>query len=620
MNSINLNILEKNDQHHLIDEDTLKINQRISEVFKDKIENVLLIQPPHFPEEMLDVKIAQNKRYYNYPPYGLGLLSTNLISRGYKVHILDLNMELLRFIQNADEEKISIPLVREFWKKEVEKTINEFDADIVGLSCMFTMCQPNAKDVSVHLKKINPDIPIIAGGVHVTNAPEIFLREIPEVDFISLFESDISLGGFIDYVNGKLETNYLFQLGSIVDKKYFEIKKRHIPNAVDIDALPNYGNLDIQNYYKQGEVGNFRYWIPKDAIVSSILSNRGCRARCTFCSVHHFNGHGVRVRTIDSVIDEIKRLKEDYGINHITWLDDDIFFDHKRTVNLYNEIVRKNLNITWDAMNGIIASAVAAHPETIHAAADSGCIAVNYGVESGNNEILRSVKKPSGLKHYLKVGEIMLKYPQIYSRAFIIIGFPNETFQQLLDTVNLCRDMNMDWYGIQKLSPLPSTELFTEMVDEDLIESDHIDLTTGSAFKIREAESQRVKEKRERIVASEFENYFKANLKKVPEKHELDDMWLIMDYEANYKKILKETNTMKLKKMNNLLYDVSYRMTVENPLSTLFLAIVQSKLGESEKAKKHYALSKKYLDKSKYWKKRFSVLHIDKVFKEWEQI
>ena len=55
MNSINLNILEKDDQHHLIDEDTLKINQRISEVFKNNIENVLLIQPPHFPEEMLDV-------------------------------------------------------------------------------------------------------------------------------------------------------------------------------------------------------------------------------------------------------------------------------------------------------------------------------------------------------------------------------------------------------------------------------------------------------------------------------------------------------------------------------------------------------------------------------------
>ncbi len=611
------NLLAKELPIEAVDESLAIIDDKIIKTFKSKVKKILLIQPPHFPEDMLDVKIAKNKRYYNYPPYGLGLLSTNLVSRGYDVHIIDLNMELLRFIQNSSENNISIPLVREFWKNEIENTLENFKADIVGLSCMFTMCQPNAKDVSIHLKNINPDLPIIAGGVHVTNAPEIFLKEIPEVDFIQLFESDISLGSFIDYVNGKTESNSLFQLGTIVEDKYHEIKKRHIPTPVDIDVMPDYGNLDIQNYYKQGEVGNFRYWIPEDAVVSSVLSNRGCRARCTFCSVHHFNGHGVRQRTIESVIDEITKLKEEYGINHITWLDDDIFFDHKRTVNLYNEMVRKNLNITWDAMNGIIASAVAAHPETIHAAADSGCIAVNFGVESGNNEILRSVKKPSGLKHYLKVGEIMPKYPQIYARAFIIIGFPNETFQQLLDTVNLCKEMNMDWYGIQKLSPLPSTELFTEMVDEDLIESDHIDLTTGSAFKIREAESQRVKEKRERIVASEFENYFKDNLTRVPEKHELDDMWLIMDYEANYKKILGEENKMKLKKMNNLLTDVSYRMTNENPLSTLYLAIVQKKLGNHEKAKKHFEMSKKFLEKSNYWQKRFNVLDIDKVVTEW---
>jgi hypothetical protein len=107
---------------------------------------------------MLDLKIAKNKRYYNFPPYGLGLLSTNLISRGYQVSILDLNMEILRFIQNTPEEKISIPLVREFWKKEVNKTLSEFKPDVVGLSCMFTMCQPNAKNVSEHLKNINPNL------------------------------------------------------------------------------------------------------------------------------------------------------------------------------------------------------------------------------------------------------------------------------------------------------------------------------------------------------------------------------------------------------------------------------------------------------------------------------
>lgn len=604
----------------MLDLQTLAIKNKIQSVFKGKIERILLIQPPHFPEELLDIKIAKNKRYYNYPPYGLGLLATNLISRGYEVYILDLNMELLRFIQNTLDEHEIISLISEFWGNQLNKCLKEFKPDMVGLSCMFTMCQPNAADVCKRLKQTKPNLPIVAGGVHVTNAPEIFLREIPEVDFISLFEADMSFGSLVDYINGKTDTDELFQLGTLVDGKYQAIKKRHLPSPEEMDAIPNYGNLDIQNYCKQGEVGNFRYWIPKDAIVSSVLSNRGCRAKCSFCSVHHFNGRGVRVRSIESVIGEITKLQDLYGINHITWLDDDIFFDHKRTVNLYNEMVRKNLNITWDAMNGIIASAVAVHPETIHAAAESGCIAVNYGVESGNNDILKKVRKPSGVKHYLKVGELMQKYPQIYSRAFIIIGFPNETFQQLLDTVNLCHDMKMDWYGIQKLSPLPSTEIFTQMVDEGLIENDHIDITTGSAFKIRESENQRVKEKQKRIVGSEFENYFKNNLERVPNKNELDDMWLIMDYETNYKKILDETDSMRLKKMFNLLHDISFRMTIENPLSTLFLGIVLSKFSKHDKAKKYYALSKTYLEKSTYWQKRFNVLEIDSVIQQWSQV
>ena len=91
MNSIS--VLEKEDQDQLKDENALVINKKIDIVFKDKIERISLIQPPHFPEEMLDLKIAKNKRYYNFPPYGLGLLSTNLISRGYQVSILDFNME-----------------------------------------------------------------------------------------------------------------------------------------------------------------------------------------------------------------------------------------------------------------------------------------------------------------------------------------------------------------------------------------------------------------------------------------------------------------------------------------------------------------------------------------------
>ena len=92
-------------------------------------------------------------------------------------------MELLRFIQNlADDDKL-IPKIRACWKKLITDCVKEFKPDIASITCMFTMCHPNTKDICKHLKNENPDLPILAGGVHVTNAPEIFLEEKPEVDF-----------------------------------------------------------------------------------------------------------------------------------------------------------------------------------------------------------------------------------------------------------------------------------------------------------------------------------------------------------------------------------------------------------------------------------------------------
>ena len=143
-----------------------------------------------------------------------------------------------------------------------------------------------------------------------------------------------------------------------------------------------------------GEIGTFRYWRPQNSKGTAVLANKGCRARCSFCSVRNFNGKGVRGRNIDSVVDELQFLKETYGINHFMWLDDDLLFDRERTIGIFNEIVKRNLNITWDASNGIIASAAVAHPELIDVAEKSGCIGAYFGIESGNDEILKAFINP----------------------------------------------------------------------------------------------------------------------------------------------------------------------------------------------------------------------------------
>jgi radical SAM superfamily enzyme YgiQ (UPF0313 family) len=590
------------------------IVSKIRRVFNGQYRRILLIQPPQFSEELLNVRIAKNKRYYNYPPYGLGLLCTNLKKRDYKVRILDLNFELLAFIHKEKDETYIFSNVTNLWQKKVKRIITDFQPDMVGVSCMFTMSHEITIKITDLIKSYCSNLPVVAGGVHVTNAPDIFLKEGKSIDFVFLYEGDHGFCDFLDFVNDKDSSESLTQIGTLIDGKYRDVKERHIPSPDTMNVMPDYLDLAIGENILLGEIGNFRYWLPENSRVSSVLTNRGCRGRCSFCSVRSFNGAGVRSRSVESVVDEIEELKSKYNINHITWLDDDLFYNTKRTVQLFNEIVKRRLNITWDAMNGIIASAVAVHPETIHSAAESGCIAVNYGVESGSPEVLRKVHKPSSIKHCLIVGELMKKYPQIYTRTFLIIGFPNETFRQILSTVDLAQAMGADWNGVQKLTPLPSTEIVEQMVDEKLIDDENLVKSGYSGFLIREAENQRLREANEKKKAREFTNFFDNDLEMVPTKEELDDVWFLADYKVNYEKILGEKEPLRLRKMHCFLKDVTERMTIDNPLSTLFLGIVEYKLDNLDKCREYLSVSKGLLVQSEYWQIRFDVLNINRLY------
>ena len=264
----------------------------------------------------------------------------------------------------------------------------------------------------------------------------------------------------------------------------------------------------------------------------------------------------------------------------------------------------------------MIVSAAVVSPELVRTAAESGCIGMYFGIESGNPEILGKIHKPSGVKHYLKLGTMMRQYPQIFTRGFLIIGFPNETYGQMLDTVKVAQAMGLDWYTVQLLTPLPSTEIYTQMVDEGLIEDGTLN-TSGDGytmFSVRESERQRLQELKEQRNTKSFTNFLEKNEDVVPSKTELDDLWFLIDYRVNYEKILTEENSIRLKKMQCFLRDISTRMSIDNPLSTLFLGIVENKLDNVQEAKRQLALSKNYLDKSKYWQNRFRILDLDQLY------
>jgi radical SAM superfamily enzyme YgiQ (UPF0313 family) len=600
-----------------------QVAKRLRDVFSEVMpcRRVLLIKPPSVTESEFKLALARHRRYYNYPPYGLGILCAHLKERSYVVKLLDLNMDVLDAAQQSQLPFDSAEEIRECWQQRLRETLGAFQPDVVGISCTFTISQAMLIQVAEYVKQFNCQLPVVAGGVHVTVVPDVVLRESESIDFVSLYDGDLSFCDLLDVVNGRIDAHELSQVATRIQGQIVCIEDKRIPRESQINVSPDYDDLPIGCYRSVGEVGAFRYWLPSEVKGSVVLSNRGCRGRCAFCTVWKFNGKHVRCRSVTSVVDEIEDLQTRYGIQHITWLDDDLFYDSKRAIRLFQEITKRKLDISWDASNGVITSAVAACPELIEAAVESGCVGMLFGIESGNPAILRQMRKPSTVEDSLRVGEIMKRYPRVFSRGFLIIGFPHETLAQIRDTVRIARQMDLDWYTVSLLTPLPSTEVYDTMVKEGTIGADssgrvqNLDSLlgfVGYGYNVRHAESRRRIESESRASSKQF--LFAGHSDYTPSRDDLNDLWLITDYKVNFEKILGQCNVHKLSKMQAFLRDVADRMTSAHPLANLFLGVVERKLGNSHLAAQRLRQAKHYLSQSDYWRAFFDALGLSDLF------
>lgn len=314
------------------------------------------------------------------------------------------------------------------------------------------------------------------------------------------------------------------------------------------------------------------------------------------------------MRSVNAVVDEMQYLKEQYGVTHFMWLDDDLLFNETRAIKLFSEIADRHLGITWDASNGVVASSITA--ALVKSARNSGCIGLTIGIESGNQDILRTIRKPSGIHHFRQAAEALRSFPEILTKGFLMLGFLGETVAQIQDTVNLARELCLDWYPIQILTPFPATGVRKQLEEEGLIAPDDI----KARFFLGSTGGQRQRETDEKKVAQEFCDPFTGDMNRVPTPEELKDLWFVMDYRVNYEKILTEERPIKLTLLRKMLRDICDRVS-ENPLATMYLGIVEQKLGNREAAQKAKEQAELFLDRSDFWRKRFEALSLNRLLK-----
>ena len=578
---INKDIIEVESLDNISEKEKLSIRIVLKSLFNNRsVKKVLLINPPDGDKSMFKLETAKAKRYTNFAPYGLGIVAQYLRKSNIECKILNLNHLLLLEASKENKNKFNYDAII---KKYIGEAISEFKPDFVSLTCMFSMTHNSLKNVAKKVRSFT-NVPISAGGVHISNTiwdentRKDILKDLKEIDIFYLFEAELAVCDFVKFINSGFDNlTLLKQFYLRKRKKIVFFKERLRPEGDELNIIPDHQQMFSSALSRYGKVGNFNFLIPKDDNITTVLSNRGCRAQCTFCSVRNFNGMKVRQRSVQSVVDELLYLRDKQNIKHIMWLDDDLLYNEGRTMELFNEMIKQDVGITWDASNGVIAYSV--KDEIMDAAEKSGCLGLVIGMESGNSEILKQVKKPGQVSTFIEAAKVLKKYPKINSRVFLMIGFPNESFRQILDTINVSKEMDLDWNYITPLQPLPNTPIFDQMVDDELSGTEAFSETkyfSGGGY------SGVNTKKKDHALQQDFESIFSdRNLDAVPSASDIKTIWAFMNYYLNFEPLRNIKNIEKLRQNQKWMNYISNVVAKEDPIALFYKILIDKQLNKS---------------------------------------
>ena len=586
---------------------TARIRNTLDRLFPaGRVKRVLFVAPPDGDAEMFSAATGRQGRYPNYPPYGAGSMAAHLRADGAECRILNLNATVLEACREAASE--SDFDYRRTVHAALLEAIESFEPDLVGVTCMFSQTHRSAVDICHLVKSLAPDLALAIGGVHVTNSMMDdntrvrLLDGFAMADLIFLYECEIALRDFLRVIDGREPVAALAQVMFNGSDEILHVTAIKRPEGAVLDTIPAHDLMPPTDLVRHGRIGTFHGLVPEGTPHATVLSNRGCRAQCTFCSVRHFNGVGVRGRSVGSVIDELRLLKETYGVGHVMWLDDDFLYDTGRAMQLFDAMVRADLGMTWDCSNGVLAHSCT--DEILAAAEASGCIGLNIGMESGNPEILKSIRKPAGVKTLLAAAENLHRVPRINARIFLMIGFPGETFAMVKDTIDVATRMDLDWAFAAPLQPLPNTPIFGRMISDGMISTsdfDQIRYTLGAYGKYRKQA-----EKARGVMAAPFVDVFDGvDPDALPSREDLTRVWSYMNYYLNFDRLRREQRPEKLSQAHRFLGYIAEVIAPSDAFAHYYRGLVHQRLTgmpDPASADRLEAI----LDEAPYWRDRLS--------------
>jgi len=421
-----------------------------------KIEKCLLFFPPAITnKKLIDINPA--------PPLGLGYIAAVLENLGVTVKIVDCLMDGW-----WDRKEIGSNLLRiGLSEEDIEKTIEDFSPDMVGVNNIFTRQYKYAHEIYKIAKNVDANIVTVAGGAHPTVMPEFALQD-ENLDFVVIGEGELTIEKLVKNLSKNVnEIENIDGLGyRNRDGKIIVNPKTTYIESLDSIPFPARHLMDIKKYFGLAESHGKR----RCTRFSPIMTSRGCPARCTFCTAYKVWGRKYRFRSPENVIEEMKELKYKYGIEELLIEDDCFTANPQRAEKICDLMIKENLNLKWDTPNGVAAFAL--NKNLVRKMKAAGCYKINIGVESGNQQTLDNIiKKPLKLE---KAEEIINYCREIGLDCgiFLILGMPGDTIKNMWDSYKFAKKVKMYSPFISVATPYPGSELYQICKEKKYIPED----------------------------------------------------------------------------------------------------------------------------------------------------
>ena len=361
----------------------------------------------------------------------------------------------------GDNGYIDIPWLNNFFYND-ELVVNKalrFKPDLICFSAITNLYMP-IKNLARKFKEVMPDIPIIVGGIHPTSLPEETISE-ECFDMICLGEGEGALEDLLQRMREKRSYNDIKNLW-VKDSSGHIHKNVKRPIIKPLESLPNPDKSFFARY---------------GALTSRIMimTTRGCPFACTFC-VNSFRNAAysgevyLRQRTVENVISDMVKIKNQYNPKKFRF-EDDVFAFNQKWLDEFKVAYKEKINLPFHCY----VTPSTAKDSILKSLAEAGCESVSMGIQSGSEHIRMKLLHRRHSDELIIAAAQRIKKYGLKLQAEYIFGFPEETPEEMWKSYELNDKLNAYNTASFIFYPYPKTALADYSIENGYLSKENYD-------------------------------------------------------------------------------------------------------------------------------------------------